>query len=255
MKEEKIKMTLVQGDCLKVLPTIPSESVDLVLTDPPYNLGKFENDNLQEEEFKNFSLRWLNECYRILKKNKPLFFTFWSDGMYEMYNIIKKTQFNFVQTLIWYYPNIVGYKGKPLYIRSFDPIFVLSKDKPRKLNLIKGQSSIDCWNILKIPKPQSNFKEDKLLHPTQKPVALFKKIIMENSNESDIILDPFLGSGTTMIACRNLKRSCIGIEINPEYIEITKKRLNWGSSLSDKIEWEFKDMSDLKYKMIMNMRK
>jgi DNA modification methylase len=68
-----------------------------------------------------------------------------------------------------------------------------------------------------------------------------------NEEENDVVLDPFLGVGTTMDACLRLKRSCIGIEINPEYIEKTKKRLNWGSSLSDKIEWDFKDMSGLKW--------
>jgi site-specific DNA-methyltransferase (adenine-specific) len=63
----------------------------------------------------------------------------------------------------------------------------------------------------------------------------------------DIILDPFLGFGTTMIACRNLKRSCIGIEINPKYVEIAKQRLNWGSSLSNEIKWKFKVIKSDRY--------
>lgn len=222
--EEPIKV--ICRNCLEVMKGIPDESIDLVLTDPPYNLNRFkDNDNKTDVEFIEFSLEWLNECYRVLKENKLLFFTFWADGMYEMYNIIKQTKFNFIQTLIWYYPNISGFKGKPQYTRTFDPIFVLSKSKPRKLNIQKGAGfgTADCWNMLKICKPQSNYKMDKLVHPTQKPKELFKKIIMENSNEQDLILDPFCGVGTFLYGLEN--RKGIGIEINPDYYKIAKSKL------------------------------
>jgi len=211
-------------DCVKGMKRIPNESIDLIVTDPPYNLGRFEGDNFTEKEFKEFTLKWLNECYRILKKNKLLFFTFWSDGMYEMYNLIKQTDFNFIQTLIWYYPNISGFKGKKQYTRTFDPIFVLSKDTPRKLNIQKGPGfgTGDCWNMLKISKPQSNFKKDKLIHPTQKPLELFERLIYENSDENDIILDPFCGIGTFI---SDLKRQYVGFETNKEYYNIAKQKL------------------------------
>jgi site-specific DNA-methyltransferase (adenine-specific) len=217
---------IYQGDCLELMKDIPDGSVDLVVTDPPYNLKKFKGDDFTEEEFKIFSLKWLNECYRVLKENGLLFFTFWSDGMYEMYNIIKQTNFNFIQTLIWYYPNISGFKGKQQYTRTFDPIFVLSKSKPRKLNIQKGSGfgTADCWNMLKICKPQSNYKKDKLIHPTQKPKELFKRIIIENSDEGDLILDPFCGVGTFLYGCEN--RKYIGFEINPEYTKIINERLS-----------------------------
>ena len=220
----KEKNEIYQGDCLEEMKDISDNSIDLIVTDPPYNLNRFENDNLSEERFRQFTSAWLKECYRVLKEHKLLFFTFWSDGMYEMYNLIKQTNFKFIQTLIWYYPNISGFKGKQQYIRTFDPIFVLSKDKPRKLNIQKGSGfgSGDCWNMLKICKPQSNYKVDKLIHPTQKPKELFKRIIMENSDEGDLILDPFCGVGTFLFGCE--KRNFIGIEINPEYCEIAKER-------------------------------
>ena len=213
------------GNCLELMKDIPDNTVDLIVTDPPYNLKRFEGDDFTEEEFKNFSLLWLRECYRILKPNKLLFFTFWSDGMYEMYNIVKKTNFNFIQTLIWYYPNISGFKGKQQYTRTFDPIFVLSKDKPRKLKVQKGPGfgSGDCWNMLKICKPQSNFKTDKLIHPTQKPKELFKRIIDENSDKNDIILDHFCGVGTFLFGCND--RNFIGMDCSEEYCKIAKERL------------------------------
>ncbi|MCM8803595.1 MAG: site-specific DNA-methyltransferase, partial [Candidatus Omnitrophica bacterium] len=77
-------------------------------------------------------------------------------------------------------------------------------------------------------------------HPTQKPLKVMENIVAKASEPNMLVLDPFLGSGTAMVACKNLKRSCIGVEINSKYIEIIKKRLNWGSSLSNKIEWEFR---------------
>ena len=212
-------------DCLIGMKKINDEVIDLIVTDPPYNLNKFKDDNKTEDEFKEFVLKWLNECYRILKPNKLLFFTFWSDGMYEMYNLIKQTNFKFIQTIIWYYPNISSFKGKSQYTRTFDPIFVLSKDKPRKLNIQKGVGfgTGDCWNMLKICKPQSNYKIDKLIHPTQKPKELFKRIITENSNEGDLILDPFCGIGTFIYGCE--KRNYIGFEFDKQWFELAAKQL------------------------------
>jgi len=102
---------------------------------------------------------------------------------------------------------------------DYEPIFVIKIGNP-KLK-IKGKHG--C--ILKYTKPQSNFKKDKLIHPTQKPLELVKKIIKISSNESDIILDPFLGSGTTVVACKELGRKYIGIEINPKYCEIARRRI------------------------------
>jgi len=85
----------------------------------------------------------------------------------------------------------------------------------------------------------------KHLHPTQKPLDLIEWIISYWSFEGDLVLDPFLGSGTTMEACLKLNRNCIGVEINPEYINITKKRLNWGHSLGD-VEFEFYEFEKTK---------
>ena len=90
-------------------------------------------------------------------------------------------------------------------------------------------------NILEYPNASIYGKTE---HPTEKPTELIKKLIITSSNENDTILDPFLGSGTTMKAGLELRRNVIGIEIEPKYIEITKKRLNWGSSLGN-VEFKF----------------
>ncbi|MEM3846354.1 MAG: site-specific DNA-methyltransferase, partial [Candidatus Parvarchaeota archaeon] len=85
----------------------------------------------------------------------------------------------------------------------------------------------------------------RLKHPNQKPIEIIEKLIKVSSNESDIILDPFLGSGSTLEACRNTKRNGIGIEIDPQYIEMTKKRLNWGSVLNDEVVYTYEESGEV----------
>jgi DNA modification methylase len=94
-------------------------------------------------------------------------------------------------------------------------------------------------DVFRVRSPHESSKEDKKYHPTQKPLKVMENIVAKASEKGMVVLDPFLGSGTTMVACKNLKRNCIGIEINKTYIDIAKKRLNWNSSLSTNIQFEF----------------
>jgi DNA modification methylase len=208
MKEGKIKMTLIQGDCLKVLPTIPDESVDLILTDPPYNKEKdYEvyKDNLTEEEYWEF-MEGSQEQIWIFK---PL---------------CEKVGFRFDHLLIWSSGECKVHLPHERWLRTYEPFLFLVKGEGRKLNNEWGYNNMD---VFRVRSPHKNSKVDKKYHPTQKPLKVMENIVAKASERGMVVLDPFLGSGTTMVACRNLKRNCIGIEINPKYIEITKKRLNW----------------------------
>jgi site-specific DNA-methyltransferase (adenine-specific) len=109
------------------------------------------------------------------------------------------------------------------------------KGEGRKLNNEWGYNNMD---VFRVRSPHKN-SEDKKYHPTQKPLKVMENIVAKASEKGMVVLDPFLGSGTTMVACKNLKRNCIGIEINKTYIDIAKKRLNWNSSLSTNIQFEF----------------
>jgi DNA modification methylase len=269
MKEEKTKMTLILGDCLKVLPTLPDESVDLVLTDPPFFIGremtihrssnplkyKFGGKNIEydlfwdkfktEEEYNTFIEIIFNELFRVLRKGGHLLSFFDVFKVTNLVNLARKYQYNKIiprQPLYWFKSNPVPLARKVGFMRTFEFIFWATKEtysrKKATFNWQLGMSK----DFEKAPIVSGHEREE---HPTQKPERVIEWLIKYLSNEGDLILDPFLGSGTTMKVARDLKRSCIGIEINPKYIEITKKRLNWGSSLSNKIEWEFKDMSDL----------
>jgi site-specific DNA-methyltransferase (adenine-specific) len=165
---------------------------------------------------------------------------FWSERHLFLFgDILRKTSFKLYKIVVWHYPNILkGFSNKKWH-NTYDFIFhLVTGEKPKTFNasFADGENK-DVWVF---PRPQSNFKKDKTLHPTQKPLELVKRIVKMFSNEGEIVLDPFLGSGTTMVACKELKRNCIGIEINPEYIQIAKTRLNWGSSLLNDIKWEFK---------------
>lgn len=214
---------LINSDCLKV---DLNQKVDLIITDPPYfilpkgkksfkNSYNFDWDNFQDfNDFKTFTKEWFKKYFEILKDNSFMYI-FWSQKYFkEGFEI-----FNPSRVIFYNYSNLVlGGNGDFAY--DYEPIFVIKKGNPK---LIKGKHT----SILKFTKPQSNFKKDKLLHPTQKPLELIKHLIqISNIPESGIILDMFAGSGTTLKASKELGFEYIGIEKTQEYIEIIKNRLD-----------------------------
>jgi len=247
---------LIQGDCLKVLPELPDESVDLVVSSPPYNIGidyGVYKDNLSFQEYFDFMKKALAEIYRILKPdgrvawnvlievNKPFRYSPFA----EFYKLFLNVGFNYFGTILWLDETRVkltawgsfASPSQPYIYTPHEVILLFYKDSPKKLSNkekdIKENEFVDwargTWKI----KPENN-----PLTPCAFPVELPKRLIKLLTYKTDTVLDPFLGSGTTMKACLELNRNCIGIEINPEYVKVAKKRLNWGSSLGD-VEFEF----------------
>jgi len=217
-----VKLTLIQGDCLKILPKIPDESVDFILTDFPYpNFDLFSNEKTDE-----FYKKIFDELRRVLKNNS-FFATFWS--IEDMQTLFKYTakDFKFVWMIINYIKNAERNRIR-IGFNHFNVIFLFEKGKATRKRQIRDV----------IEDMISSIKRNSILHPTPKFLKVCKKVIEMATNEGDIVLDPFLGSGTTMKACLELKRNCIGIEINPEFCEIVKKRLNWGYNLGN-VEFEF----------------
>ena len=232
-----VKLTLWQGDCLKVLPKLPDESVDLVLTDPPYNIGKAEWDKVDITFFQ----KWLTECKRVTKHT---ILTFCSHIFVKDIRIIAEDYLglNYKMMLIWDFRER-NFTPQRNYKCGFDTILFFTKTDDYVFNRPYEYSK--CWNILKFTRVQSNRKEGNKIakrkyHITQKPIELIKHLLKIHSNGGDTVLDPFLGSGTTMKACLELGRNCIGIELNPGYIKIIKERLNWGSSLNPDVLFEFR---------------
>ncbi len=242
-----VKLTLIQGDILKVLPKIPDESVDLILTDPPYGVssntvivrkgGKFgvaKDINLNFGDWDDSSLLWraLDDMVRVLKPNGVMVI-FYERLMLGILGKVLENKYGFKVRHIgcWVKSNPTPQARKVKWQVGTEMFIVATKNhgSGHHFNFKLGQS----------PDYFIHSVSFKHYHPTQKPLELIKWIVSYWSFEDDVVLDPFLGSGTTMLACLELKRNCIGIEINPKYIEITKKRLNWGSSLGN-VEFEFK---------------
>jgi len=240
----KIFCHLIQGNCLDVLPLLQEESIDLVITDPPYNLKQgFQYDDLSPEMFESFHTSWMKEVFRVLKHGRICYITNSQITMWNFKSIIDKVGFNFVQLIIWKYPNTIpsGKKARYKWTMSYQPIFMLSKGTPTIDIYGKAfKSNLERTDVWTFTQCQSNFKGDlKKIHPSQKPIDLIKQMIISSSEPGETILDPFLGSGTTMKAARDLNRNCIGIEIDPAYCEIARNRVFGKQFLDRTVEYKF----------------
>ena len=231
---------IYQGDCMELLKSIPDDSIDCVITDPPYNIHDLEWDK---------ELDWntlFNEFWRILKpKGNIIMF-----GAEPMCSQIRISQKRYRYDLIWkkskcgspltaeYMPmkkheNIMVF-GEPA--SKYNPQFTKGEPYKRKWtpnkvnNMGYGIEGVEEENegtrhpisILDFPQ---NWRRQDQLHPTQKPIELLRWLIQTYTNEGDIILDPFLGSGTTIIGCKQLNRRWVGSEVNTDYVALINKRL------------------------------
>lgn len=236
MIENNLK--IVNGNSLDELMNIDSESVDLIIADPPYNLGKDYGNNIDKKEFAeylNFTLNWTKQAKRILKENGTLYIFMGFRFISYLYKILEKDlEMNFNNWIVWHYTQGIGKK------RGFSPrhddILMFTKSDSftfnldeiripqkfyRSVNNMRGANPGDMWEFSHVHYCNDNRQD----HPTQKPEGLIERMVLASSNANDVVLDPFLGSGTTMRVCQQLNRSCIGIEINPNYVSITKERL------------------------------
>jgi len=210
---EEIKNTIICGDCITVMKDIPDNSVDLVLTDPPYNAGReYDNDNLNKKEQMIFINKWMSECKRITKDNLVIIigvkyhvpFTKW---------LIENM--NYCWEFVWWKSN--GMLNGKATFSNFEKVLWFSKNDGTYYR--QKPEYTDVWNI------PIRIKENNWGHTTPKDIRGIEKIIKLLSKKGDLILDPFLGSGTTAVAAKQLNRNFIGIEISEKYCEIARQRL------------------------------
>jgi len=214
---------IICGDCLEVMSDFPDNSMDLIVTDPPYNIGKKyskHKDNMPDELYWKWIKEIMSQCYRIMNDGY-LYISHSDKGIYILKPILETMGFEYIQTLIWYGRN--GYSNKwnrKSWSYRHEPILFMSKGEPEPLLLDEP----NAWytSIIEAPRPQSNFSEGRV-HPTQKPILLYKKLIQ--ITPGNIILDPFSGSGASCLAAKQLNRTYIGIEIDPKYADISIRRL------------------------------
>jgi len=252
---------ILHGDCIELMKDFDSESVDLVVTDPPYNLSKNygnNGDNLNHSEYMDFSRKWLAEVKRVLKPTGTIYVFMGVRYISYIYAIMEQELgLHFNSWITWVYTQGVG-KTKGFSPRH-DDILMFTKNSRFKYNLdlirvpqkyyrsvnnMRGANPGNVWEFSHVHYCQANRQN----HPTQKPEALFERMILASSDEDDIILDPFCGSGTSLRVCQQLNRHGIGIEINDEYVNMTRARLSQPfigfDSIDERMERVPNDLND-----------
>jgi len=232
------EIKIILGDSLQVLEQIPANTIDLVVADPPYNLGKDYGNNHDLkgfEEYLHFSRKWLKLAHEKLKPTGTIYVFMGVRFVSYLYHILdQEIGMYFNSWITWHYTQGIG-KTKGFSPRH-DDILMFTKSESFKFNLDKvripqkyyrernnmaGANPGDVWQFSHVH--YSNPEREN--HPTQKPEGLIERIILASSDGNDSVLDPFLGSGTTARVCQQLNRSCIGIELNPEFVTMAENRL------------------------------
>lgn len=222
---------LYNDDCLKVMATLPDESVDLIVTDPPYRVtsrgncgnmgGYFKTDiAMSGKIFENNFIKpsqYMPEFYRILKDKTILYLMTNNLNLQEMINEGTKCGFHFIKSIIWDKRSKIC--GR-YYMGCYEHILLFRKGGDRPIN------NCDTPDILSIPIEKLKDENGNNLHDTEKPVELMKILVENSSNKGDLVLEPFMGIGSTVIACKQLERDCIGIEIDKKYFDIASHRIS-----------------------------
>jgi site-specific DNA-methyltransferase (adenine-specific) len=253
---------IYQGDCIEILSKeIDENSINLIFADPPYNLsGSSLNlinnktggayykvnekwDTYNYVDYVNFTEKWLEKCYNVLKDNGSLYISCTQHNIGEILIEAKKINLKLNNILTWYKTNAMPNITKRTFTHSTEFVcwFVKGKNwvfnydvvksiNPNKTKEGNNKQMRDFLDFIELPIVQGNErikgKNGRALHPTQKPQKLLELIILASSNKGNIVLDPFFGTGTTGKVARDLNRKWIGIELNEEYFNIAKKRMN-----------------------------
>jgi len=203
--------TIQNIDCLEGFKKIPDRSIDLVLTDPPYGLNK---QGIKNDHDLSLFYSILPESHRVLKDNS-FFITFFSTKFLPY--IFKNNPFQYYWNFILYCPN--GRVMSPIGFTKYMSCVVFKKGNPK---MVKRSKDIFVDTPGKMVEPDEGF----INHPTPKPKTFIKEILNMFSKEGDIVLDPFIGSGSTAVACKILKRNYIGFDINYDYCKLSENRIS-----------------------------
>ena len=250
MDKLNFKNKIINGDSLKELKKIPSETFDLIFADPPYNLQlknelsrpdrskvKAVDDKWDKfESFKSydeFTIGWLTECRRILKKNGAIWIIGSYHNIFRVGYIVQDLGFWILNDVIWNKNNPMPNFRATRFTNAHETLIWASKNEKSKYTF--NYQSLKClnddlqmrstWN-LPICSGKERLKSNGVkIHSTQKPESLLHRIVLASSNKDDFILDPFLGSGTTAVVSKKLGRNYFGIEKEKNYFDAANKRL------------------------------
>ncbi len=243
---------VICGDCLTVLKTIPDKFAHLIIADPPYYLLNVDWDKKQwqsVDDYLQWSKSWFAECYRVLKDDGSIY-VFQDWRLVSEFVIELKKVFPYFRNWITWERikgrssriNYKSVKEEILYFsKSSKPIFheqykirpviapYKNKDGTPKGWFVDEAGSRIRWtgvgNVWHYTPPVWSSKEERPTHPTQKPLMMLERIIGASSNEGDVVIDLFSGSGTAAVVCKKMKRDFISVEVNNEYCEKIKERI------------------------------
>lgn len=232
---------LFNQDCLEVFKNIPSNSIDLIITDCPYHIisggcsnqavtiGRYsqcggvlnkQSNNAAQTYVKQGKIfehndiefkEWLPEAYRILKPETHCYVMINPRNLKDLWQCAEDAGFTFQQLIVWDKGNTTPNKW---YLNCYELILMLRKGKAKNIN------KMGCKNILRIP----NIMRVKQ-HPTEKPVDLMRVLVENSTQKGEVVMDPFMGVGGVGIACKRTNRSFIGVEIDEKYFSIAQKRI------------------------------
>lgn len=229
---------IICGDCLEIMRKIPDESIDLIVTSPPYNLknstgngmkacttsGKWAgaalqngysnyNDNMPHAEYAEWQYTCLKEMYRLIKNDGAIFY----NHKWRVQNGLMQNRADIIrdmpvrQIIIWKRKGGINF-NPGYFLPTYEVIYLIPKHQFKLVP--KANAYGDVWEFT---------QEMKNEHPAPFPVALIERII--SSTSARLVLDPFMGSGTTAVAAKMLQRNYIGIELSPDYCEMAEKRI------------------------------
>lgn len=219
--EELCPLNLQHGDCLELMKGIPNESIDMILTDPPYGISYSSNMRTRSEKFdvlknddNNIRLAAYSEFDRIMKNNSvAIVFASWKNVAKDIDELQK--HFDVKNIIVWFKGGSGLGDLKHTLSTDYELAIVCHKGKCR----IRGKREGSVWQFGKV-------NPNKMVHPTQKPVDLIEKMILKFTDENAVVFDAFMGSGSTGVAAVNTKRNFIGFELDDKYFEIAKQRIN-----------------------------
>lgn len=242
---------IIEGDCIAGMRLLSAGSFNLIIADPPYNLDKDFGqwkEASKKEQWNDWMREWLTEAYRVLSENGNIFVygihhhQCWVQCM--MYEI----GFDYRRQIIWYYENGFAGYGKRSLNACYEPLLWFSKSKDYIYKQIRepyksqerlkhkitkngkvwtpnpeGRMAGDVWSFPTLA--GRRFRDEKVDHPTQKPLSISRRLVKHFSNEEDLVLVPFVGSGSECVAAVIEGRHYLGFELNPKYIEIAEGRI------------------------------
>lgn len=229
--EEKYKLYL--GDSYELISEIPTASIDLILTDPPYNLSRYSTGNIRLSWRKDINndvadwdkvefrpSDWVSEFKRILKPTGNIF-AFCSYNLIGKWHEAFDPEFDTFQFFVWHKTNPVPKVLRAGFLNSCE-LIVCMWNKRHTWNF---SSQREMHNFIEAPICMGSERVRNPFHPTQKPVRVLEHIIKIASKEGDVVFDPFMGVGSTGVAALNLGRKFIGIEIDENYFRAAERRI------------------------------